>query len=598
MLHFRHIFPKVVHFSRNRVLFLYVFEYKSAMNIMRVIICVIVLCFQAIIFQAAAQKDSGSSIISAVQYVQDGEYDKARGVLQGVISSDPTSDAAWYYLGLCYVGKLDADMAEECFQKAVELDASNFWYRHRLAAIYRATNRQELTIDIYEKLLLDFPNKSDLYFDLVELYVSQGEYEKALDTIKEIEKEFGITENLAIYRFRLLLQLNQTEQAYASLHEYNRKYSSPYVLAALADQYLSDYKDSLALSLYDEALEIAPDFPPAVLGKAETLRITSRYDEYFNVLNDYVALSSETPDSKMDYLSAVLQKSDPKFVNRYQKNFDVVVERAMDAHPCDSSVLSLVGLYYYATDRVLEATEVFKKNLLEHKESKTANIIYAESLMYAGKWEDLSKASREALDIFPGEFTLLETALIADRTLGRNDAALELCDNVLKTNPKDTSVVLSIYSTMGDIYYEINEPARAAKAYDKALKYKPDYLYVLNNYAYFLCEDGKKLKKAYEMSRKTLEASPDDMTYLDTFGWILYKMKKPEEAVKHFKKAMLYGGKDNPVILDHYAEVLFALKEYDKAMVYWNKALLNNNGRIKDLEERVELRKQQWKNSK
>jgi hypothetical protein len=33
--------------------------------------------------------------------------------------------------------------------------------------------------------------------------------------------------------------------------------------------------------------------------------------------------------------------------------------------------------------------------------------------------------------------------------------------------------------------------------------------------------------------------------------------------------------------------------EYDKAMVYWNKALLNNNGRIPDLEERINLRKQQ-----
>ena len=95
------------------------------------------------------------------------------------------------------------------------------------------------------------------------------------------------------------------------------------------------------------------------------------------------------------------------------------------------------------------------------------------------------------------------------------------------------------------------------------------------------------------MSRKTIEAEPDNATYLDTYAWILHLLGRSEEAKTHFKRAMLYGGKDSPVIMDHYAEVLFAVGEYDKAMVYWNKALLNNNGRIPDLEERINLRKQQ-----
>ena len=99
------------------------------------------------------------------------------------------------------------------------------------------------------------------------------------------------------------------------------------------------------------------------------------------------------------------------------------------------------------------------------------------------------------------------------------------------------------------------------------------------------------------MSAKTIEAEPDNATYLDTYGWILYLLGKPEEAKPHFKRAMMYGGKDSPVIMDHYAEVLFALGEYDRAMMYWNKALLINNGEIRDLEDRVRLRKQQ-RNSK
>ena len=97
------------------------------------------------------------------------------------------------------------------------------------------------------------------------------------------------------------------------------------------------------------------------------------------------------------------------------------------------------------------------------------------------------------------------------------------------------------------------------------------------------------------MSKKTIEAEPNNATYLDTFGWILYLMGKPLEAKPHFKQAMLYGGKDSAVIMDHYAEVLYALKEYDLAMVYWNLAMHKNQGRIPDLEEKVNARKAEIK---
>ena len=131
---------------------------------------------------------------------------------------------------------------------------------------------------------------------------------------------------------------------------------------------------------------------------------------------------------------------------------------------------------------------------------------------------------------------------------------------------------------------------RAEKLFALALKYDPDCVNVLNNYAYYLSQEGRKLKKAYAMSKKTIEAEPDNATYLDTFGWILYLQGKALEAKPFFKHAMLYGGKESPVIMDHYAEVLYALKEYDLASVYWNMARQKNNGDIPDLDERIEAR--------
>ena len=221
-------------------------------------------------------------IVTAVEHYNNGKYDEAIGVLKSLVESVPENDAAWYYMGMSYYAKRDTEMAEHCLRKAVGIDEKNFWYRYRLAGLYAATSRPEQTIDIYEGLLNDFPKKSELYYDLVDLYTAQGMNDKALKVLDEIETIFGMTEAIAMFRFNLLLRLNRQSDAYKSLEEYNSRYSSPYVLVTLAENELASYKDSTALAYYNEALELVPDYSPALLGKAETLRMTRKYNDYFS----------------------------------------------------------------------------------------------------------------------------------------------------------------------------------------------------------------------------------------------------------------------------------------------------------------------------
>lgn len=542
--------------------------------------------------------DQSNNVISAVMQYNEGDYSGAASILEGVLKSDSLNDAAWYYLAMCSVAGNDAARAEVCFKKAVELDPGNFWYRYRLAGLYAMTSRQELTVDMYEKLLEDFPKKSELYFDLAELYSAQGEYQKALDTLEEIETVFGMTESIAVYRFSLLMRMNRQEEAYSSLEEYNSRYSSPYVLSTLAEHQLSMYNDSTAIAYYDEALDIAPDYAPALLGKAETFRMTRKYDEYFDALGKYVSNPSDAAKSKTDYLSAVIQRSDPKFIRTFSSQMDSVVLKTLRMHPADSNVLYVAGLYYFTTDRRKEAGEMFSRNISVNPSSISAAASYLEYLMYDQKWAELSLEGIKAYDRFPQEPAFLEMASMGHYNLKEFDKVLEVCDKVLEVVPDDTTRILRAWSTKGDIYYQKGEAKKAYNAYERALKIDSDYVYVLNNYAYYLSMEGRKLKKAHDMSRKTIEAEPDNATYLDTYGWILYLMGSPEEAKPHFKHAMLYGGKDSPVILDHYAEVLFALGEYDLALVYWSQAQNKNQGEIPDLAERISLRKQQMKKKK
>ena len=529
-------------------------------------------------------------ILTAVEKLSNQDAEGAREILADMVAADISNDAAWFYMGQVALHDADLEFAMECFRKAAELDPTNFWYRYRLARMYSYTSK-EVAIDMFEKLMDDFPKKSDLYFEMVELYTGEQEYEKALETIDEIEKVFGPTEGLVVYAYRLLYAIGRQEEAVERLHKYNSRYSSPYVLSILGDLELSKYDDSTAVRYYDEALELDSSYPPALIGKAEACRMYRRYDEYFPVLDRFVESPATGSAEKTEYLSELVEKSDANFIRRFMPQIDTTMLKLAQAHPQDSLVYNLRGLYYFYTGRSDDAVGQFRQCVDEYPESYDAAATLIEFLMYDQRWEDLAAEGRLAFERFPQETAFLEMASVGDYNLERYEQVLEICDKVLEVAPSDSSKTLRAWSTKGDVYHILGDNTKAYKAYDKALKINPDYIYVLNNYAYYLSVEGKNLKKAYEMSRKTVEAEPDNATYLDTFGWILYLRGELAEAKSFFKNAMLHGGKDSAVILDHYAEVLYALKEYDMAFVYWNLALQKNDKELPGLKEKVESRK-------
>ena len=132
-------------------------------------------------------------------------------------------------------------------------------------------------------------------------------------------------------------------------------------------------------------------------------------------------------------------------------------------------------------------------------------------------------------------------------------------------------------SIAGDVWYqEMGDKKKAYESYEAALKVDPDRTSVLNNYAYYLSLEGKSLRKALKMSRRTIELEPDNATYLDTYGWLLYLLHRPKEAKPVFKHAMLYGGRDSATVLEHYSKVLEALGEQELASYYKNLAEQKN----------------------
>ena len=146
--------------------------------------------------QDSGDKLAENQIITAVNLYDDGRFEEARSVLQKVLDMSPKNDAAHFYMGLTQFCLNDIEKSEAELKKAVSLDSTNFWYRFRLAMVYSAAGKEELTLSMFEDLIRDFPKKYDLYYSMVELYQRQGRQEKALETIDQIETVFGVLHRL------------------------------------------------------------------------------------------------------------------------------------------------------------------------------------------------------------------------------------------------------------------------------------------------------------------------------------------------------------------------------------------------------------------
>lgn len=509
--------------------------------------------------------------IDGLRSYQQGNNEDAIGFLEKEIGQNPSNDAAYYYLYTLFTTKNIAK-AEGYLKKAVELDPDNYWYKYSLAVFYSHTDRNELTIRLLEELLDRYPKKNELYLDAANIYISQNETDKALETLDRIERIRGKNETIALTRLELLSKKPgaNEDSIYTGLQDYFKECKTPRLATILGDYHLRSYRDSAALAYYNEALSMDENYSPAWYGKAQISQINRKYGQFFSEISHVIKDPVIHTAVKAEYLRQLTEN--PQFVRTFSTDIDSLMIIANETHPQDTVLSPLMSGYYFGTGRAFLSAELLKRCADRYPESFNQSFQHLVLLYYAKTWNALEEYSTAYLLRFPGNRDIIQMRAIAFSQRGDIDAAIEDYQSILAQNPRDTTVLLGTYANLGDLYHQKGDSRTAYKMYRKALKINPKENAVLNNYAYFLCLEGKDLKKARQMSKITVESEPDNPTYLDTYAWILHLMGDNTEAKALFKHAMLYGGKDNPEILRHYAEVLNALGEKDLAKIYFNQA--------------------------
>lgn len=517
--------------------------------------------------------------LDGVRYYTAGELDEASSIFRQIVESEPSNDAAWYYLAMT---STDGRQIRDCLGKAIELDPDNYWYRYFLATFYSQTDNLELAEETFNEITRLFPKRTDVYYDLINLHLRRNDAEAALSLLDKIEGKRGKREITSLTRYELLNNLSRNEEGIERLKVDYKEVRSPQIACILAEAAARSYDETSAINYFSEALEMNPDDPRALFGKSMVHYSLRQFDEYFNCIGRIVS----NPEVRTDIKASQLDDLDNsgQFASVFAPQIDTLYANFVQSAPQDSTALLSYAGHLYRTGRVDDAVAFLRYAIGLYPESFQAHITYCLVLYYGEDWKEAILAASDALQIFPESRDLLQIRGMSYIQDGQDENAVADYNRFLSLAPRDSATALTAYTALGDLAYKMNDRKTAYANFEKALKVNPGYNPVLNNYAYYISQEilesgkpvkqnkNKRLNKALAMSRITIETEPDNPTYLDTYAWLLHINGQNLEAKAHFKHAMLYGGRESKEILNHYATVLDALGEKDLADVYRRQA--------------------------
>jgi tetratricopeptide (TPR) repeat protein len=528
---------------------------------------------------AAGAAESASMVEMKFGYLFiDGCSQRMKGNLQEALQLfeecrkiKPDDPALNYELGTLFKLLGQNDMALLHAKQCASSDATNEWYQLLLVECLNSKGQYAQAIKIRESLMKQYPERSDFKEDLAIEYAVTGQYEKSFRIYEELEKNFGVSEQLTLNKVRLLKsqkKYREVEAEFQKLIATNPR--EPRFYAYLAEFYLELNSPEKAKTMYDKILEV--DAMNATVHLALHDFYSSKGDT--EKAYSHLKLAFVNPDLDANTKAGILGNFYRGAENGDQtakREGTELAELLLKAHPEVPASNALYGDFLMLDKRIAQAAPYyFIAAMKEAREPRIwENLLFVENEL--GRFDSLEKHSRMAVELFPTQARHYLYHAVALNRAGKQQEAVRTLEDGFAYVGDDRSLNIDFLRLMGDIYHQLKNYAKSDKAFDDALKINTDDAYVLNNYAYYLSLRNEHLEKAERLSKKANQLQPGNRNYMDTHGWILFQQKRYADAVEWLSKAAS-AGPPNATIIEHYGDALFRAGKSAEALKQWQAA--------------------------
>ncbi len=340
-----------------------------------------------------------------------------------------------------------------------------------------------------------------------------------------------------------------------------------------------------AAGALDRALELRPNWMPALMLKTHILVETGAVDQASRMLKAALALNPENRELRITYARTLIALNDFAAAR-------VEFNALLAATPDDRHLQYTIGMLSAELGDTVTAEPLLKKVLAsghpqadlirlqlgkiaadrgEHAAARAwfdavspggftaeARIRSARSLAQEGRLDQARKLLQNAPNPdIQRRYLLAESQLLVDA--GRVRQAFDLIENALRKNPDDN-----------DLLYESAMLAERLGLHEvmegrlrKLIALAPEHAHAYNALGYSLADRGQRLEEAEELIARALEILPRDPYILDSMGWVRFKRGDLDGAFERLQQA--HALRADPEIAAHFGEVLWRLNRVDEA---------------------------------
>ena len=298
----------------------------------------------------------------------------------------------------------------------------------------------------------------------------------------------------------------------------------------------SDYQ--AAIESFTRAVEIDTNFTTAQTHMAVVFWNAGRLEEARHWFRKAYSRKNEAPYKTQLILEAVRAGFDRKMdevVRWYRKILEV--------DPQLRWVWFNIGYTYIKTEQYNEAIPPLEKALeLSRQWGSTWQWVWVyyhlgNAYHKVGKTDRAIEVYEEGLAVAPDNVFVMRGLATSHLALGDTARGGDYLRQWYAKRKDQGWSEARLTSTVGYIYAEAGDQARAVECYREAVESDPDDDSALNDLAYYLINGDIDVDEGLRLAERALELSPENPGYLDTRGWAYYKLGRCEEALEVLKHA-------------------------------------------------------------
>ena len=509
------------------------------------------------------------------------KFEQSLSKYQEVVRLDRTIDVAHYEIARIQLYLDNKEGALNAVKKAIDLAPNNQWYIRLLAQIYTDNGYYEDAALLYTPLIRRFPKLPDFYYEQSDLFVKAGLFDKAIQTLADLQREIGINETTAKRRHVLFLEKGKTKEAGQELEALVNAFPNQIAYKLLLAKFYEQFFDRKAANkVYQAILAIDPNHPEALSALAGEGATTNKSSNYVASLMPLFTNPQVDIDLKMKKILPQIQMVSAQFDQAKVDELLQLTNTLETIHPDEAKGFAATADLYFLQGKWLLAKEKYKATLDKDDTVFPVWSQYLQLLNLSGEFQEMEEAATTVLDYFPNQPLGYYYYGLANIQLQNPDPVLEVLPEALWMTGKDQLMAAQIHALLGIAHGLNNDKPSADDAFGQMKALNVQNPIALAWYGQYLAQNGNlaqaktHIEQAINIDHSLLELQFMKANIL-MIGEDFKGAKTLYEGLFEREENQLPGPSEK------YGDVWFQLGDTDEALVWWKKALeLGNNNPI------------------